>query len=229
MLTGESLPVEKNIEDSVFGGTLNQTGVLRVEARQTGSNTVLARIIRMVGEAQGSKAPIGSLADRISLYFVPIVMSIALLTGLGWYFIGGVEFSMALRFFIAVLVIACPCAMGLATPTSIMVGTGRGAQLGVLVKNAAALQTAEKVQTVVFDKTGTLTRGRPEVSEFICHEPALNEEQVLRLAASLEQSSEHPLAAAMVNYARQRGVSLQQPESFELLEGAGIKGGGRRL
>ena len=224
MLTGESLPVEKNREDSVFGGTLNQTGVLRVEARQTGSNTVLARIIRMVGEAQGSKAPIGSLADRISLYFVPIVMSIALITGLGWYFIGGVEFSMALRFFIAVLVIACPCAMGLATPTSIMVGTGRGAQLGVLVKNAAALQTAEKVQTVVFDKTGTLTRGRPEVSEFICHDTSLNEEQALRLAASLEQSSEHPLAAALVNYARQRGVSLQQPESFELLEGAGIKG-----
>ncbi len=224
MLTGESLPVEKNKGDSVFGGTLNQTGVLRVEARQTGNNTVLARIIRMVGEAQGSKAPIGSLADRISLYFVPIVMGIALLTGLGWYFIGGVEFSMALRFFIAVLVIACPCAMGLATPTSIMVGTGRGAQLGVLVKNAAALQTAEQVQTVVFDKTGTLTRGRPEVSAFICHSDSLNEEQVLRLAASLEQSSEHPLAAALVNYAGQRSIKLQQPESFELLEGAGIRG-----
>ncbi len=224
MLTGESLPVDKNLSDKVFGGTLNQSGVLHLKAEQTGEHTLLARIIKMVGQAQGSKPPIASLADRISLYFVPIVMTIALLTGLCWYFIGGVEFTMALRFFIAVLVIACPCAMGLATPTSIMVGTGRGAQLGVLVKNAEALQTAEKTSVVVFDKTGTLTMGEPRVHGFINHHHSLSDETVLGLAASLEQSSEHPLAAAIVKFARDRGCELSSSTSFSLLEGAGIEG-----
>jgi len=224
MLTGESLPVDKKVSDAVYGGTLNQTGVLKVMATQTGDDTVLARIIKMVEQAQGSKPAIASLVDRISLYFVPIVMAIALLTGMSWYFIGGVEFTLALRFFIAVLVIACPCAMGLATPTSIMVGTGRGAQLGVLVKNGEALQTAEEVTTVVFDKTGTLTRGEPAVNSFVnCHEQ-LSDIEVLGLAGSLEQSSEHPLAAAIVEYARQKDAPLSQPDSFNLLEGAGVEG-----
>ena len=224
MLTGESLPVEKGLNDKIYGGTLNQSGVLHMEAQETGEHTVLARIIKMVGQAQGSKPPIASLADQISLYFVPLVMAIATLTGLCWYFIGGVEFSMALRFFIAVLVIACPCAMGLATPTSIMVGTGRGAQLGVLVKNAEALQTAEKASTVVFDKTGTLTRGTPEVHAFVNHHSSLTDEAILGLAGSLEQSSEHPLAEAIVKYAKYRGCEFSQSRSFTLLEGAGIEG-----
>lgn len=224
MLTGESLPVDKEVSDKVFGGTLNQSGMLHVEAQQTGEDTMLAKIIRMVEQAQGSKPPIASLADRISFYFVPIVMTIAVLTGLAWYTLGGVEFSLALRFFVAVLVIACPCAMGLATPTSIMVGTGRGAQLGVLVKNAEALQTAEQTKTVVFDKTGTLTIGKPQVQSFItCHDE-LSDQEVLTLAASLEQTSEHPLASAIVDFAAQRGYQLVQPQSFSLLEGAGIEG-----
>ena len=224
MLTGESLPVDKILADKVYGGTLNQSGVLHIEAQETGEDTVLARIIKMVGQAQGSKPPIASLADRISLYFVPIVMTIAVLTGLSWYFIGGVEFTMALRFFIAVLVIACPCAMGLATPTSIMVGTGRGAQLGVLVKNAEALQTAEKTSVVVFDKTGTLTRGEPKVHAFKNYHRSLPDEEILRLAASLEQSSEHPLAEAIVKYAKERNCALRESKSFSLLEGAGVEG-----
>jgi len=224
MLTGESLPVEKKVSDKVFGGTLNQGGALRIEAGDTGEATILARIIKMVSDAQGSKAPIASLADRISLYFVPIVMAIACVSGLAWYFIGGVEFSLALRFFIAVLVIACPCAMGLATPTSIMVGSGRGAQLGVLVKNAQALQTAETADTVVFDKTGTLTRGAPEVSAFSDHHKQMSAQEVLTLIGSVEQSSEHPLATAIVNYVGEQGCELKQPHSFELLEGAGVKG-----
>ena len=224
MLTGESLPVDKTLDDKVYGGTLNQSGVLHIKAQETGEHTVLARIIKMVGQAQGSKPPIASLADRISLYFVPTVMTIAVLTGLGWYFIGGVEFSMALRFFIAVLVIACPCAMGLATPTSIMVGTGRGAQLGVLIKNAEALQTAEKAGVVVFDKTGTLTRGEPRVQEFSNYHPALSDSSVLGLAASLEQSSEHPLAEAIVSYAHEQNYEFKPSQSFTLQEGAGIEG-----
>ncbi len=222
MLTGESLPVEKQKDSQVFGGTLNQTGVLQVRASQTGADTVLSRIIRMVQEAQGSKAPIAALADRISLYFVPIVMSIALVTGLAWYFIGNVDFSLALRFFIAVLVIACPCAMGLATPTSIMVGTGRGAQLGVLIKNGEALQRAETVETVIFDKTGTLTSGKPAVTDFVVLENERGELATITLAASAEQSSEHPLAEAIVGYARAQGAELVQPESFTMLSGAGI-------
>ncbi|HID69686.1 MAG TPA: heavy metal translocating P-type ATPase, partial [Desulfobacterales bacterium] len=154
MLTGESLPVSKEENDTVIGGTLNKNGVLHVLAEQVGADTMLSRIVRLVQDAQGSKAPIAGMADRISLYFVPVVMCFAVLTGLAWYFIGGVDFSSSLRFFIAVLVIACPCAMGLATPTSIMVGTGRGAQLGVLVKSGEALELAEKTEVLVFDKTG---------------------------------------------------------------------------
>ncbi|MDP3480178.1 MAG: copper-translocating P-type ATPase, partial [Desulfoprunum sp.] len=223
MLTGESMPVTKAQGDKVFGGTVNTHGVLHVRAEQTGDQTVLARIVRLVQEAQGSKAPIAALADTISLYFVPAVIFLAIATGLAWYFPGETTFSAALRYCIAVLVIACPCAMGLATPTSIMVGTGRGAQLGVLVKNGAALENAEKIDVVIFDKTGTLTTGRPIVTDFMIFSADLQEERLLELVASAEQSSEHPLAQAIVSAAKSKGLSLVQPEAFTALAGLGVQ------
>lgn len=223
MLTGESLPVTRTPGEMVYGGTVNRSGVLQVEAKEVGQDTVLAGIIRLVQKAQGSKAPIASMADRISLYFVPAVIAIALLSGCLWYLVAGVEFSLALRFFIAVLVIACPCAMGLATPTSIMVGTGRGAQLGVLVKSGEALELAEQVEVVAFDKTGTLTHGRPEVTEIISMDRSKSEESLLYLMGSAEQFSEHPLAEAIVSEAHKRGMELVQPENFEAVGGMGIK------
>ncbi len=228
MITGESLPVSKTDGDPVVGGTLNKNGMLRVRAERVGQDTVISRIIRMVREAQGSKAPIANLADRISLYFVPIVMVFALLSGLSWYFFGHyageTDFTFALRIFIAVLVIACPCAMGLATPTSIMVGTGRGAQLGVLIKSGEALELAQKVNALVFDKTGTLTHGKPALTDF--HPIAgakLSESELLALVASAESVSEHPLAEAIVNAAHEKGITLTEPEHFEALPGKGIQ------
>ncbi len=223
MLTGESLPVDKKEQDKVYGGTFAVSGLLQIETTETGGDTVLSRIVKMVQDAQGSKAPIASLADRISYYFVPVVMVIALLTGLGWYLIGGVGFSLSLKFFISVLVIACPCAMGLATPTSIMVGTGRGAQLGVLIKSGEALQRSEQIDTIVFDKTGTLTAGKPEVTDFLSFTENESEEDILCLAASAERASEHPLAQAIVAYAEQQGCRLTQPEQLTAVDGAGIK------
>ncbi len=222
MLTGESLPVDKKKDDQITGGTLNKNGVLTIRATHVGTDTTLARIIRMVQQAQGSKAPIAGLADRISLYFVPSVMAFALLTGLAWYFIGHVPFTQALRFFIAVMVIACPCALGLATPTAIMVGTGRGAQLGVLVKSGTALEMAEKIDTVVFDKTGTLTYGRPELTDLLLLDTDLAEDEVLALVASAESMSEHPLAESIVRAAEARNLSLDKPSSFEAIPGRGI-------
>jgi Cu+-exporting ATPase len=224
MLTGESLPVSKEEGDKVIGGTLNKNGMLRVMAERVGQDTVLARIIKMVREAQGSKAPIANLADRISLYFVPTVMVIATLSGLAWYFVGGSEFAFALRIFIAVLVIACPCAMGLATPTSIMVGTGRGAQLGVLIKSGEALEMAQRVKTLVFDKTGTLTYGKPQLTDFyVLGDNGDSEDAILALVAGAESVSEHPLAEAIVQEAESRGLSFSEPESFEAVLGKGIR------
>lgn len=222
MLTGESLPVQKGEGDSVVGGTLNKNGTLQVRATKVGADTTLNRIVKMVQEAQGSKAPIANLADRISLYFVPVVMAIAILSGLAWYFIGQAEFTFALRIFIAVMVIACPCAMGLATPTSIMVGTGRGAQLGVLVKNGEALEKAEKVQTVVFDKTGTLTFGKPALTDFHNYSQ-LTDDDLLLVVASAESASEHPLAEAIVQSVQAKGVALYEPSSFSALPGRGLE------
>ena len=223
MLTGESLPVSKEAGDSVVGATLNKNGLLQMRAEKVGQDTVLARIITMVREAQGSKAPIANLADRISLYFVPTVIVFAILAGLSWYFIGQAEFSFALRTFIAVLVIACPCAMGLATPTSIMVGTGRGAQLGVLVKSGEALEMAQKIDAVVFDKTGTLTHGRPELTDVQPIAAEMDVGQILSLVASAESGSEHPLAEAIVNAAREKGLTLAEPSHFEAVPGRGIR------
>ncbi|MCK4838085.1 MAG: copper-translocating P-type ATPase [Desulfobulbaceae bacterium] len=221
MLTGESMPVSKEEGDQVVGATLNANGVLQVRAEKVGNDTVLARIIKMVREAQGSKAPIANLADRISLYFVPIVMTIALVAGLTWYFIGGTDFSFALKIFVAVMVIACPCAMGLATPTSIMVGTGRGAQLGVLIKSGEALEKAQKIEAVVFDKTGTLTYGRPVLTDLILLSD-MGEDDCLSLVAGAENVSEHPLAKAIVEAAKGKDLSLPEAELFEAMPGRGI-------
>ncbi len=222
MLTGESMPVTKKPGDQISGGTFNKNGVLTMRAVRVGQDTMLARIIALVQQAQGSKAPIAGLADRISFYFVPAVMAFALLTFLAWYYPGGLSFSSALRFFIAVMVIACPCAMGLATPTSIMVGTGRGAQLGVLIKNGTALEMAEKVDTVVFDKTGTLTHGRPDLTDCIVLDDHLSEDEVLALTAAAESRSEHPLAEALVRAATERKLVLPEPDSFRAVPGKGI-------
>jgi Cu+-exporting ATPase len=224
MLTGESLPVSKEEGDMVIGGTLNKNGMLRVMAERVGQDTVLARIVKMVRDAQGSKAPIANLADRISLYFVPTVMIIATLSGLAWYFVGGAPFPFALRIFIAVLVIACPCAMGLATPTSIMVGTGRGAQLGVLIKSGEALEMTQGVNALVFDKTGTLTHGKPQLTDFnLVRESDISGDAILALVAGAESVSEHPLAEAIVQEARIRGLSIEEPDLFEAIPGKGIK------
>jgi Cu+-exporting ATPase len=222
MLTGESLPVSRGSGDNLYGGTLNTTGTITFRADKVGSDTVLARIVNLVQEAQGSKAPIARLADRISLYFVPVVISIALLAGLSWYFFWGADFSFSLRIFIAVLVIACPCAMGLATPTSIMVGTGRGAQLGVLIKTGEVLERAQMVNTIVFDKTGTLTVGQPRVTDVIsCG--FFDENRILALAAGAELSSEHPLAAAIIEAGKERGCNPVKTEDFKALPGAGLR------
>lgn len=234
MLTGESLPISKAPGDKIIAGTLNKNSVLWFQAERVGQDTVLARIIRLVQEAQGTKAPIANLADRISLYFVPTVITIASLSGLAWYFIGATDFSFALRIFIAVLVIACPCAMGLATPTSIMVGTGRGAQLGVLIKSGESLEMAERIQVIIFDKTGTLTYGRPALTDLIIlsgqsrqenieNRQQLSEDEVLTLLAGAERVSEHPLAEAIVRTAAERGLHSPEPESFEAISGRGIR------
>ncbi|MEN8142332.1 MAG: heavy metal translocating P-type ATPase [Thermodesulfobacteriota bacterium] len=231
MLTGESMPVNKSAGDNVVGATLNSNGALTIKAEKVGNDTVLARIIKMVRDAQGSKAPIANLADRISLYFVPVVMMIAILAGLAWFYLGGADFPFALRIFVAVMVIACPCAMGLATPTSIMVGTGRGAQLGVLIKSGEALEKAQKIDAVVFDKTGTLTYGRPELTDLLVFSGTISEEECLTLVAAAESTSEHPLARAIVSAAKERNIVLTEPEDFEAVPGRGLTAvvGGRKL
>ncbi|MCC7353627.1 MAG: copper-translocating P-type ATPase [Anaerolineae bacterium] len=224
MLTGESMPVSKGAGDRVIGATLNKTGLLRFEATQVGRNTVLAQIVRLVEEAQGSKAPIQRLADRISAIFVPVVIGIAFVTFLLWLFVGNVGFTRSLINMVAVLVIACPCALGLATPTAIMVGTGKGAQYGVLFKNSEALERAGSVRTVVLDKTGTITQGRPAVTDVVTSRSAnsLTENELLRLAASAERGSEHPLGEAILQAATGRGLALSEPAGFQAIAGHGI-------
>jgi Cu+-exporting ATPase len=224
MISGEPIPVEKTAGDPVTGGTVNGTGGFVMEARRVGSDTLLAQIVRMVGEAQRSRAPIQRLADRIAAWFVPTVVVIAAATFLAWWAFGP-EPSLvyALVNAVAVLIIACPCALGLATPMSIMVGTGLGAQNGVLIKNAEALERFETVDTLIVDKTGTLTEGRPRLVDVVARE-GLDEGELLRLAASLERASEHPLAAAIVQGAEARGVRIATPGEFESLTGKGVAG-----
>ena len=228
MLTGESMPVAKQAGDRVFAATSNGEGMLRCKATGVGEHTLLAGIIRMVAEAQGSKAPVQRLADRISAIFVPVVCAIALATFVGWWSLGG-DFAEALVNAVAVLVIACPCALGLATPTAIMVGTGQGARAGILVKNAEALERAEKISVLGVDKTGTLTRGEPVVTDLL--PLAVEPDEALRLAAGLEQGSEHPLARAILQRAQSSVVALPKLSDFRALPGKGVEGtvDGRRL
>ena len=221
MLTGESLPVSKKVGDKVVGGSINKNGSIRFEATEIGKNTVLSQIIKLVEEAQGSKAPISRMADIVSAYFVPIVIGIAIITGIAW-FLSGSGLVTALSFFIAVLVIACPCALGLATPTSIMVGTGKGAENGILIKSGEALETAYKIKTVVFDKTGTITKGKPILTNLIAY-GKYNENELLKIAASVENDSEHPLAEAIVNKAKEKNIEIKPYEKFRAMPGYGIR------
>ena len=223
MLTGESLPVEKNIGDTVIGATINKTGSFEFVATRVGAETALAQIIRLIEEAQGSKAPIQAFADKISAYFVPIVIGIAFLTFGIWYLVLGASLSFALMAFTAVIVIACPCALGLATPTALMVGTGKGAEQGILIKGGEPLEGACKVNAVVFDKTGTLTNGKPIVTDTLSLSE-LDEDEVIEIAASLEKFSEHPLAEAIVNYAQKDNLALSEVEGFKAIPGHGVQG-----
>jgi Cu+-exporting ATPase len=243
MVTGESMPVEKSAGDTVIGATLNTSGSFQFRATRVGKETALAQIIKLVQQAQGSRAPVQRLVDQVAGVFVPVVIGIALATFLGWYFVGGVGFTQSLIFAVAVLVIACPCALGLATPTAIMVGTGTGAEHGILIKNAESLERAAAIQTVVLDKTGTITEGKPVVTDIVdCklqiadyvvatgHDANADDQStmynlqsaILRLAASAESRSEHPLGAAIVRAAQERGLALSQPERFEAVAGHGI-------
>ncbi len=225
MLTGESLPVEKQPGQEVFGATINRTGSFRFRATKVGRDTALQQIVRLVQEAQGSKAPIARLADVISGIFTPVVLCIAVATFVIWFVATApeVRFTTALVNFVSVLIIACPCALGLATPTAIMVGTGRGAENGVLIKGGEALETAYKLQAVVLDKTGTITRGEPALTDLAALD-GMAEQELLRLAASAERGSEHPLGEAIVRAARDRGIALAEPTGFKALAGHGIEG-----
>jgi len=221
-ITGESIPVEKKPGDRLTGATVNRAGYFRMQADRIGEDTTLSQIIRLVEEAGGSKAPIAKLADKVSGIFVPVVITIALITIAVWLLLGQ-SFSFALASGIAVLVISCPCALGLATPTAIMVGTGRGAEQGILLKSGESLETAHLVDTVVLDKTGTITEGHPAVTDVLTA-PGVSESTVLHLAASLEQASEHPLAEAIVERAKKDGLTLAKAEEFQAAAGQGVMG-----
>ena len=221
MMTGESIPIEKKVGDTITSATINQNGSIDYQATRVGSDTTLAQIVRLVEEAQGSKAPIAALADKISLYFVPIVLGLATLSALGWYFLAGESLSFSLSIFVAVLVIACPCALGLATPTAIMVGTGKGAENGILIKSGQALEAAYQLDTIVLDKTGTITVGKPSLTDLV---PlgAFNRSDLLQLIASAEQHSEHPLAQAILEAAQQEELDLLPVSYFEAIVGRGL-------
>ena len=222
MLTGESIPVEKHSGDTVIGASINKNGSIHYKATRVGKDTALSQIIKLVEDAQGSKAPIAKLADIISGYFVPIVIILAILSGLAWFLIGGESVTFALTIFISVLVIACPCALGLATPTAIMVGTGKGAENGVLIKSGEALETAHIIDTVVLDKTGTITEGKPKVTDIITAEN-IREEELLMLSASAEKGSEHPLGEAIVEHAEKIGIETEKASDFKAIPGHGIE------
>lgn len=223
MISGESLPVEKNIGDKVIGATINKNGSIELRATQIGEGTVLAQIVKLIEEAQGSKAPIQRFADLISYYFVPTVIALSLITFTSWYFIVGQTFVFSLLLAVAVIVIACPCALGLATPTAIMVGTGKGAENGILIKGGEALETAHKLNAIVFDKTGTLTHGKPIVTDVILLSKE-DRSEVLRLGASIEKLSEHPLAEAIVAEAENEKIKLAAVADFKAIPGHGIEG-----
>jgi Cu+-exporting ATPase len=222
MVTGESMPVDKEPDDPVTGGTVNQSGAFRFRASRVGADTVLAQIIRLVREAQASKAPIQRLADRVAGIFVPVVIIIAAITFFAWIILA-FNTTYAVIAAVSVLIIACPCALGLATPTSLLVGAGKGAELGILIRSAEALEVTGRIDTVVFDKTGTLTRGQPQVTD-IAAAPGRTEEEMLSLAASVEQNSEHPLGQAVIRAANERDLTIQPVEEFQALPGLGVRG-----
>jgi len=222
MLTGESMPVDKKSGDAVYAASLNTTGTIQFRAEKIGSDTALAQIIKLVEDAQGSKAPIAQMADIVSGYFVPVVCLISLVAGLAWYFGTGGDLKFALTIFISILVIACPCALGLATPTAIMVGTGKGAENGILIKGGEALETAHKIHTIVFDKTGTITEGKPTVTDVLSTEGA-ESDNLLQITASAERNSEHPLGQAIVKGAKDRGLNLIKVDGFNSITGRGIE------
>jgi len=223
MITGESIPVEKGIGDEVIGATVNKTGMFKAKATKVGQDTALAQIVRLVEEAQIGRAPIQRLADRIAAYFVPLVVTIAVASGLLWYFVGGIGLNFAILVFVSVVIIACPCALGIATPAALLVGTSKGAQNGILIKGGEYLEITRNVNTVIFDKTGTVTVGKPSVTDI---GPFGNNssDSVVRLAASLERGSEHPLGEAIVREASSRGLPLSDPTGFEAISGEGVKG-----
>ncbi len=220
MITGEPIPNLKKPGDEVIGGTINKNSVLKIRATRVGSETLLAQIIKLVEEAMGSKPPIQRLADKIVAYFIPVVLTIAVGSFIYWYFIADVPALFAFTTLVAVLVIACPCAFGLATPTALTVGMGKGAELGILIKNGEALEIARKVTTVIFDKTGTLTKGKPEVTDIVAFDGG--EKEVLKIAAVAEKRSEHPLAEAIVRKAESEGIEVEEPEKFEVITGKGV-------
>ncbi|MGL5718372.1 MAG: copper-translocating P-type ATPase, partial [Paraclostridium sp.] len=221
MLTGESMPVEKKAGDKVTGASINKNGNIKFRAEKVGDETALAQIIKLVEDAQGTKAPIAKLADTVSGYFVPTVLVIAVVSSLLWYFVGGKDLVFSLTIFISILVIACPCALGLATPTAIMVGTGKGAENGILIKGGEALESAHKIDTIIFDKTGTITEGKPVVTDIVTNN--IDEKELLQIAASAEKGSEHPLGEAIVKKGEEEKLEILKVSKFNAITGHGIE------
>ena len=224
-ITGESIPVEKSAGSEIIGATINRSGLLKVKSTKVGQDTVLSQIIALVQEARTGKAPMQRMADQIAKYFVPAVVLVAIASAAGWYFIGDIGLTFSLLAFVSVIIIACPCALGIATPAALMIGTGKGAENGILFKGGEYLEVAKKVRTVVFDKTGTLTNGRPEVTDIIALSSDIGEQELLRLAAIAEAGSEHPLGQAVIKKAKDRGLIVNNPESFKAIPGHGLKAG----
>ena len=220
MITGESVPVTKEVGDQIIGGTINKEGALKVEVTRIGMNTTLQQIVHMVEEAQLSRAPIQNLADTVAAYFVPVIIAVGLIAFSGWFFFTGAGFGFSLTAFISVVIVACPCAMGIATPTAILVGAAKGAQNGILIKGGDYLEKTRKLQAIAFDKTGTLTKGELVVTDIVADDP----NEILRIVSSLERKSEHPIGEAIVKKAEERGIALVEPQNFEALAGRGVKG-----
>ncbi|HZD35309.1 MAG TPA: heavy metal translocating P-type ATPase [Nitrososphaeraceae archaeon] len=221
-VTGESIPVDKKKDDDVIGATINESGLLRVRATKVGQDTVLSQIITLVEEARTGKAQMQRLVDQVAKYFVPAVLFVAIGVGLGWYLVGGIGITFSLLAFVSVIIIACPCALGIATPAALMMGAGKGAENGILFKGGEYLEIAKKVKTIVFDKTGTLTKGKPSVTDII-DKSGMGENELLRLAAIAESGSEHPLGQAVVNYAKEKGIIVSSPDTFEAVSGHGLR------
>jgi P-type Cu+ transporter len=222
-VTGESIPVDKSVGLGLIGATINKSGLLKVKATKVGQDTVLSQIIGLVQEARTGKAAMQRMADQIAKYFVPAVVAVAIASALSWFFIGGIGLTFSLLAFVSVIIIACPCALGIATPAALMIGTAKGAENGILFKGGEYLEIARKVRTVVFDKTGTLTNGRPEVIDIINLSPGISKDELLRLTAIAESGSEHPLGQAVVRKAKEHGLVVTTPESFKAISGNGLK------